>query len=205
MSVEPTYHAIAAAIDRAATEAAREAATVAAGWAKESARSTPDSAGHVGRYDRGTFIKSIVATEPVDRGTYVEARVISRDRPEKVNVLEDGRRPGKPVSVEGRRLIRGWVERKLLTAALLKSDTTGKAKPKTKTTNGVVRVVGVTGVSKSVRERTLDSLTYLVVRKIRTKGTPGIHVMATTRARFEGPEGKAIIEEALARFLGGAS
>ncbi len=198
----PAYDALGVAVTRAATQAAHEAALLGASWARDAALTKVDAAGHRGRADTGIFIKSIHASEPVDRGPFVECLVQSRDRPEKTNVIETGRRPGKPVSLEGRLLIRKWVERKIGNTALLQAfpDQAKVASVRT-LKDGRTLVRRVKGVKKADREALLDQLTFMVVRKIRLRGIPGIAPFGTARLRLAGPEGERIVAEVMARML----
>lgn len=199
----PAYASALSAIDRAARAAAVEVSTQAAAKVKDLIATTPDAAGHVGRIDTAAFVESVVAGEPVDRGTYVEARVFSRDNPSKVTVLEDGRRPGKPVSLEGRLLIRKWVERKLGAKVLLAAFPNAKATTRT-TRSGKTVVTKVTGVKKVDRDDVLDSVTFLIIRKIRRRGSPGIGAFAKGRA-WVNANGAAIAAQVFSRILGGPS
>lgn len=155
---------------------------------------TSDAAGHVGRQDTGAAGQAVqvgpIAWEGgVCRGSVEPSGPAAAYWP----VLEDGRRPNRPIGLEGRLRIQTWVRRKILPRAV------GALRLSRSNRNAFGAGIGGKGggrVSKDEQAELLDSLTFLVVRKIRRQGTPGIHPFKRSAEELRGGRAVMIYESA---------
>ena len=169
----------------------------------ETMRSGQDPRGFVGRWDTGGSAAAI-RPGPVSFDGRVARGVVAGEGPATavLPVIEGGRRPGKPVSMAGRFRIRTWVKRKLLAKAVASFKSREAAAANRRGGRSGTRAFGAADVKlgKGEREEMLDNLTFLVVRAIRRRGTPGLHPFAKAAAALRA--GKAA--EIWRRVTGGA-
>lgn len=169
-------------------------------------RNKVDKDGHKGRADTGKAGQSLATSDVKETGGTVRGGVYSVEvftqppADEYWPVIEGGRRPGRKISAEGQRKILSWVRRKLgaKAAESLIPTLSQRAKSRRLAVNargGKLRRVGTKD-----RERAIRSLAYLVMRKIRQKGTPGIAPFRGATERLNGGDAKRIADRVAARF-----
>lgn len=148
-----------------------------------------DERGFKGRVDTGAIVQAVRALEPVKEGTVWKQRTVVEQSAstEHQHVVEEGRKPGGPISYEGRLKIAQWVKRRL--GARLREQAPGA-----RTRISDRRVVGV---QKAGLERLIEQVTFLVIRAIRRRGIPGLHPFRKTREDLA-PKASGIFERAVA-------
>lgn len=162
----------------------------------ERLRTGVDAAGHVGREDTGAAGQALGHVLAKRVGSKVRGTVeVSPPADEYWPVIEDGRQPNRPISAEGMLRLERWVRRKLgpkAAESLIRGLTQRVASKR-------LAVAGAGGdlrrVTKDDREAAIRSLTYLVARKIRTKGTPGLHPFRKAADALRGGEAGRIARQ----------
>lgn len=163
----------------------------------EGLRGTPDRRGFVGRWDTGKAAQSVQIGPLSWEGETVRGAVQPEGPPtEYWPVIEGGRAAGKPISGVGRLRIETWVRRKLLPKAIenLKAERAGQANRRGGRSGA--RSVSVRDIRLESGERNamLESLTFLVVRAIRLRGTPGIAPFGKAATALRGGRAREIFE-----------
>jgi hypothetical protein len=134
---------------------------------------------------------------PTPAGAGLEAAVVVQPPHDKVAVIvEEGRRPGRPVSRAGQAAIRKWVGRKLRDRVL--SRVSGARVTATNRRSGKV-----TGVKTVDAEAALDSAAFLIARKIRRRGIPGIHPFRRVADAMRSGRAAQIVASVVARLARG--
>lgn len=168
----------------------------------EALGSATDSAGHRGREDTGAAGQALEHVLAKLKGSKVVGEVIVNPPADEYwNVIEDGRRPGKPISEVGQEKVARWVKRKLGQAAadsLIRGASQAEegARIRFARTDGT----GFRRVKRSQRDRAMRSLVYLVLRKIRTEGTPGIRPFGKAASKLRGGEARRISRRTVRAF-----
>ena len=162
-----------------------------------------DERGFKGRVDQGLLFKAITAGEPhkdPDGLWRQETGVLSAgDLAIEAAVAEAGRSPGYGVSLEGRMRIRRWVEHKL-GKGIIQRHKEGIAKAaNARGSRTGPRTFNARDVrfSKDETEALLDTITFLVIRKIRREGIPGLHMFANTGDDLRGGKAARLFEDAV--------
>lgn len=164
----------------------------------ERLRTGQDRAGFVGRWDTGNAAKSVQLGPITWEGERCRGVVEPQGPPvEYWPVLEGGRAPGKPISAVGRMRIQTWVRRKILPRAVaeIKEERAAQINRRGRGRRASTRV-GASDVKLERGERgeLLDQLTFLVVRKIRRRGTPGLAPFGNAAAALRAGKARAIFD-----------
>lgn len=159
----------------------------------ETLRSGVDAAGNVGREDTGAAGQALAQEPARIVGGRVRAELnVSPPADEYWPVVEGGRAPGKRISIEGQRKILVWVTRKIgadRALQLLRGLSSRIASRR-------LAIAGPGGklrrITRDDREKALRQLAYLVARKIRRQGTPGLAPFRRAAAKLNGGEAASI-------------
>jgi hypothetical protein len=165
-------------------------------------RTDLDERGFQGRVNEGLLWRAIAAGEPMKGADGVwrqETGVLAGgDLETEAAVAEHGREAGHGISLEGRLRIRKWVERKF-GDSIVDRHKRGLADDANRRGNRHgPRAVGPEHfrLKKGEREKLIDEVTFLVIRKIRLQGIPGLHPFEKTAEHLSGGEAARIFEEA---------
>lgn len=144
-------------------------------------QNTVDSAGHRGRVASGTTLQAVTPRPPVKTaGGWEQTTEIAPPQDHLGPIIEKGRKPGKGVSRAGQANLRKWARRKL----------------------GPVRAAS--GRFKAGgRERAERSRVFLIARKIKRKGIPGIHAFRNTAQWLRQGNARRIWDDVVRRLGGG--
>lgn len=160
-----------------------------------------DSAGHQGREDTGAAGQALEHVPARLSGTKVVGEVVVNPPADEYwPVIEGGRRPGRPISDVGQERVARWVRRKLGQAA---ADSLIQGLSQRRE-GGRLEVAlqrgGQRRVKRNDRERAMRSLIYLVLRKIRTQGTPGIQPFGKAARKLRRGEARRIARRTVRAF-----
>lgn len=160
-----------------------------------------DSAGHQGREDTGAAGQALEHVPAKLAGTKVVGEVVVNPPADEYwPVIEGGRRPGRPISDVGQERVARWVRRKLGQAA---ANTLIRGLSQRRE-GGQLEVAfqrgGQRRVGRSDQERAMRSLVYLVLRKIRTEGTPGIAPFGKAARKLRTGEARRIARRTVRAF-----
>lgn len=168
-------------IDDLARAGLDELGAVAEGEVKRRMVETVDAAGHRGRVASGLTQKAVIARAPVKTaGGWEQTTEISPPQDHLGPIIEKGRKPGKGVSRAGQANLRKWARRKLGPVRA----PTGRFRP-------------------GGRERAERSRVFLIARKIKRKGIPGIHVFRDTARWLRQGHARRIWDDVVRRLGGG--
>lgn len=172
-----------------------------------------DARGFVGRVDTGDT-KRAIRPGPITRTPRGMRATLEAQPPyDRIAALiEKGRRPNRKVPAKGSPgwlKVRAWVEKHLrnealagLRGAVVKIGKNGKPRVGGKRASAVVSVLGKGSAARVAKA--LDGMTFLVLRAMRKKGTPGLFPFRKAQ-RALGPGGglAKIFREELSAARGG--